>query len=212
MIVLVSERAEARRAEEEVPACAGLEPEPPARKHAQKVSTREQQRVAVDGAHAADHAVGPGSDLIGRLSVRGAIAEQLPVRALGMDLGARATLVRAVIPLDEVGLDFRHGAEAGELTCSDRSPQGAREHRRERQPMEPLSQPCGLGFAMRGERKVASSRVLMGYGPGRLAVPCQIYNWKCAAHQLRPPAKPLDCVTAFDAASSTPGFAHDLDS
>src|SRR5207244_198608 len=176
-----------RRAEEEVPACAGLEPEPPRRKHSQKVSTREQQRVAVDGAHAADHAVGSGPDLIGRLPVRGAIAEQLPVRALGMDLGARATLVRAVIPLHEVGLDLRRGAEAGELTCSDSSPKGAREHRRERQPLEPLSQACGLGFAMQGERKAASSRVLMGYGPGRFAVPCRIYDWKRVAYLLLPP-------------------------
>jgi hypothetical protein len=53
-----------------------------------EVSAREYQRVAVDGTHAADDAVSPGPDLLGGLPFQSAIAEQLPVGALGMDLDA----------------------------------------------------------------------------------------------------------------------------
>src|SRR5262245_58331823 len=65
-------------------------------------SAREQKRVAFDGSHAADDAVGSGSDLLRRLPFRSAVAKQLPVRALDVDVGAGAPLVRAVIPFQAI--------------------------------------------------------------------------------------------------------------
>src|SRR5262249_9172191 len=102
VMVLVPERADAGRAEKEILAGPGLPPEPPRREHSQEVSAREQQRVALDAAYPPDDTVGPGADLIGRLPSRNAIAEQLPVGTLGMDVGGGAALVRAVVPLHEI--------------------------------------------------------------------------------------------------------------
>src|SRR5439155_25823917 len=142
---------------------------------------REEQHVPSDCPHPAYHPVGPRSDLVRRLPSRTAVAEQLPVGALGANVGARATLVRAVVPFQEVGLDFRRRAEASQLARSDRPLQGAREHRGERQSLEPLSEPDGLGFALRGQRQVGRSRVLTRDGPGRLTVPRQVYDRKRVA-------------------------------
>src|SRR5437867_2855272 len=108
------------------------------------------------------------------------------VRTLCVDVGARATFVRAVVPFHEVGLDFRERGEAGELARSDRPPERAREHCGGPQSLEPLSEPDGLGFALRGQREVGHARVLTRDGPGRLTVPCQVHDRKRVAHEWVP--------------------------
>src|SRR5713226_3673150 len=140
-IVLVPHRAETGRTEQEVPARPRFEPEPARGEHSEKVSARKEQDVPFDRPHPAYHPVGPCSDLIRRLPSRAAVAEQLPVRTLGANVSAGAAFIRAVVPFEEIRLDFGHGAEASQLAGSNRPLQGAREHRGERQSLEPLSEP-----------------------------------------------------------------------
>src|SRR5262249_33114123 len=116
MVMLVPHRTEAGRAQEEIPARRRLEPEPARGEHSEEVSAREEKHVALDGPHPPDHAVGSRPDLIRRLASRAAVAEQLPVATLRVDLGAGTTFIGAVVPFREVGLDFRGGPEARELT------------------------------------------------------------------------------------------------
>src|SRR5262249_32460132 len=170
-VMFVPRRTEAGRAEEEVPARPRLEPEPARSEYAEEVPAREQQHVAIDGADSAYHTVGPRSDLVRRLPSRAAVAEQLPVRALGVDLRAGTTFIGAVVPFHEVGIDFRHRAEASELARSNHPLQGAGEHRGELRSLEPLSEPGGFGFTFRRQREIGQSRVLVRDGPGRLPVP-----------------------------------------
>src|SRR2546428_8070043 len=108
----VPHRTEAGRAEREVPACPRFEPKPAGSEHPENVPARKEQDVPPDLAHPTYHPVSPRSDLFGRLATRTAVAEQLPARALGVDFGAGATLVRAVVPFEEVRLDFGDGTEA----------------------------------------------------------------------------------------------------
>src|SRR5437899_1501890 len=86
--MLVPHRTETGRAEQEVPARPRVEPEPARGEHSEKVSARKEQHVPSDCPHPAYHPVGPRSDLVRRLPFRAAVAEQLPVRALGVDVGA----------------------------------------------------------------------------------------------------------------------------
>src|SRR5262250_1299360 len=180
--MLVAHRTEAGRPEDEQPARARLEPEPARREHPKKVSAREEQGVPLDRPDPQYHAVGPSADLRGRLPFRAAVAEQLPVGTLRVNLGAGPAFVRAVVPLPEVGLDLRRGTEARQLARSDRPLQRAREDRGELHALEPLSQSDGFGFSLRGERQVGHARVLMRDGPGRLPVPRKVHNRKCVAH------------------------------
>src|SRR5215510_14555729 len=112
-VVLVAEGAQARRLEIEIARGAGLQPEPARPEHAQDVAAREDQDVSVDGAHLRHHPVGAGPDLRGRLAVGAAVAEEVPVGALGVDVLARAALVAPVVPLEEIRVDLGHIAEAG---------------------------------------------------------------------------------------------------
>jgi hypothetical protein len=181
-VVLVPHRAEAGRAQQKVPARPRFEAEPARGKHSEKVPARKEQHVAVHCPHPASHPVGPRPDLVRQLPSRAAVAEQLPVRALGTDVGAGETFVRAVVPFEQVRLDLSRGGEAGQLARPDRPLQGAREHPGERQALEPLSELARLDFALRGQRQVGHARVLVRNGPGGLAVPRQVHDRKRVAH------------------------------
>src|SRR5262249_15470466 len=89
-------------------------------------------------------------------------------------------------PFHEVGIDFRHRAEASELARSNHPLQGAGEHRGELRSLEPLSEPGGFGFTFRRQREIGQSRVLVRDGPGRLPVPGQVYDRKRVAHDWFP--------------------------
>src|SRR5258706_14536652 len=89
-VVLVPERAQARRAQQEESAGARFETEPTRGEHPQEMPARKQQHVRLEAAHLAHHAIGPGTDLLWRLSARAAVAEQVPAGALGVNLGSTA--------------------------------------------------------------------------------------------------------------------------
>src|SRR5215472_10547519 len=102
VIVLVVEDAEARGSEQEAPSSSRVEAEPARGEHSQDMAARKQQQIAVGGMHALDHTVGPGAHLRRRLSLRTAVAEQEPARALGEEFGGAPALVTAVIPFGQV--------------------------------------------------------------------------------------------------------------
>src|SRR6266508_6815128 len=74
--VLVAERAQALRPEIEIAAGSGLEAKPARAHHAQNVSAREDQHIALDGPRRAHHPVGPRPHLLRRLPAGTAVAEQ----------------------------------------------------------------------------------------------------------------------------------------
>src|SRR5262249_3473314 len=114
-IMFVPKRAETGRVQQEVPARSWGEPEPARGEHPEEVPAREEQSVPVDFPRPAYHAVGPRSDQVWRLPPGAAVPEQLPIGALGVDLGARAAFVRPVIPFTKIRIDFSRRAEAGQL-------------------------------------------------------------------------------------------------
>src|SRR5207237_10742068 len=107
------------RAHQQVPPPRRAKPKPAGGEHPEKGRAREEQRVALDAPHPPYGAIGPRPDLVRRLPSRAAVAEQLPVRTLAVDVGAGATFIRAVVPFDEIRLEFRPGAETGQLTRQD---------------------------------------------------------------------------------------------
>jgi hypothetical protein len=85
-VVFIAQRAQARGAQQEVPAARRVETEPAGGEHPQEMPARKNQHVAFDRAHPAHDAVGPRAYLARRLSSGAAVTEELPVRALRMDL------------------------------------------------------------------------------------------------------------------------------
>ena len=108
LVVLIAQRAQARSAQQQVSAARRVEAEPAGGEHPQEMPARKNQHVAFNGSDSAHYAVGARADLVGQFSSRTAFAEQLPVRALRVDFSRAAILILAVVPFDQVGVDFGH--------------------------------------------------------------------------------------------------------
>lgn len=173
-MVLIAEDRKACGLQEEVPTRAGLEPEPAGRQHAQEMPAGKDQDIAHDGPHLVQDTVGPRPNLLRGLSSRTAVAEELPVRALGVDLGAGAPLVLAVVPFGEIVVDLGRRSKSGQLACADCAPKRARNNPCELAPAQPLAEPAGVLLPALGQREIRHSRVLTREAPSGLAVPGQI--------------------------------------
>src|SRR5215467_3079624 len=183
-VVLVAERAQARRLEIEIAGGAGLQPEPARAEHAEDVAAREDQHVSVDGAHLCHHSVSAGPDLRGGLAAGAAVAEEVPVRALGVDVLAGAALVAPVVPLEQIRVDLGQIAEAGPLAGVGRALKRAGEDPGELASLETTAQRVGLALTCLGQGQIGQARVLAGQGPGRLTVPSKIQDGESFAHDL----------------------------
>src|SRR5262249_46179635 len=115
------------------------------------MTTGEKQNVSRHGAHAVHHAVCAGSNLLRGFAARTAVAEQLPSRTFGADLRRTAAFVFAVVPLDEVVVDFNHRSEAGQFTCAPGALQGTRPYSGELDSTKPLTKFSGIALAALGQ-------------------------------------------------------------
>jgi len=144
---------------------------PAGSQHAEKMPVAEDERVAGDGSHSRNHAIGAGANCQCVLAARDRTVPHRPTRVASSDLGGGATLVFAVVPLDEVVDDRRDIDEPGESRRLERAPAWAREDLGERPRVERSTQTSrGLATGRR-EVDVGSRGVSSRTGPIRLAVP-----------------------------------------
>src|SRR5262245_46328942 len=102
------------------------------------MSTGKKQNVLRRRAQSTRHAVGSRGDLLRRFASRATVKEQAPIRPFSANFGRGAAFVFAVVPLDEVGIYFRHRPEAGQFTSPPGATQRAGKYLCERQPFQPL--------------------------------------------------------------------------
>src|SRR5580704_640120 len=181
-IVFIAQRAEAGGAEEKISPSRRLEIEPAGAQHPQEMPARKHEHITLDAAQASDDAVGARSDLVRRLASRTAVAEQLPVRMFRMNIDRPPAFILAIIPFDQIGVDFRHAAEAGQLARPLRTLQRAGKHLDESQPAQPLAESAGVALSTVGQWKVGPTGMLAGEAPRGLSVPRQINDRKQFAH------------------------------
>src|SRR5262249_37580207 len=112
------------------------------------------------------------------------IAKQLPVRALLVDVSGKTALILAIVPFDQVPVDFSHGAKASQLAGPGRTLQGAGKHLGESHSTQPFLQPTGIALATFGERQIGQSRVLARERPRGFSVSGQVNDGKLVAHDL----------------------------
>ena len=136
-LVFIAQGAEARCTQHEISAVgSGFDPQPPGRQDPNEMSTGEKQDVALYCAGPVYNSIGASADLPRRFSSGAAVAKQIPAWAFGADLGATASFILAIIPLDEIGVDLCDCAKSGQFTSPVRPLQWACEHLFESQPFE----------------------------------------------------------------------------
>src|SRR5258708_11270979 len=146
------------------------------------MSARKDQHIAFDRTHATHNVIGPRANVVRQFSAGAAVAKQLPVGAMCMNLHRSETFVLAVVPFDQIAIDFGCGRKAGQFAGASSALQGAREYLRERQSGQPFPKPTGIAFASLGERHIRKPRMLAREAPGGFAVPREIKDWKDFAH------------------------------
>ena len=130
----------------------------------------EHRHIAVGSRESVDHAADARTDILGRLSARGAVMEQIPRGPGGADVGGGAAFVVAIVPLAELRADFRAGEKPRQLARAHGAAQRAREDERERVAAEDARKLRCAALALRGERKIAAGGVPSIKAPFGLAV------------------------------------------
>src|SRR6185369_16025832 len=106
-VVFISQCAQTGGAQHERPrVCRRFDTNPAGGQYPNEVSAGEKQHVTLHRAHAAYYAVRPSCRLLWRLTPRATVAEKLPVRAIRANLGRGETLILAIVPLDQIMIDF----------------------------------------------------------------------------------------------------------
>ena len=170
-ITVVAEDAQRACIQEKVLAATRGQPDPARREHAQHVSVREQQNVAVEGASARDNPIDPCANLLGRFATRAAVSEDQPARRYLVDLFGGLALVLAVIPLGQVRVDHHILAETRQFARLARPLHRAAEREPREISGKDWPHPFGDPAAMVGQRNVSRPRVLATKAPCRLTVP-----------------------------------------
>src|SRR4051794_1456651 len=170
LLPLASQEAERRGVEAEQRTAGRGEPDPPGAERTQEVPVREQHRHASGRLRARQHAVGPFGHLLGGLTTERAVREDRPLRDDLADVGRRAPLVLAVVPLGEFVGHLGPVAQAGELARLPRAPSRAGEHQRHVDAGQARRQRARLLATTVRQLHVGERRVPARAAPFRLAV------------------------------------------
>src|SRR5262249_7732207 len=92
---------------------------------AQKVSAREEQKVALNRADSLQEAVGSGAHLPRGFTPGATVAKKPPVGPLRMNLNAAAAFVLTIVPFEQVRFDLGQSSKTSQFAGPGRALQGA---------------------------------------------------------------------------------------
>src|SRR5260370_39773210 len=99
-----------------------------------------------------------------------------------MDLGSGETLILAIVPFEQIAIDFGHGPKPRQLASPCRAPHWARKHLFEIESSQSFSERAGVMFAALCQQKVCEPRMLTRAARLSLSLPGQVNNRKSLAH------------------------------
>src|SRR5215216_528133 len=158
-IMFVAERAHACYVEHEKPCGSRLEAQPTRSEHTQEMSARKNQYIGVERADTRNNTIGTRANLFRRFSVRATIAKQFPIRSCGVDLCRSQTFVVAVVPFDQITIDFSYGSKARQFTSSKSALQWAGQDSREIGFSQAVPKTQRIAFTARRQRQIRQACV-----------------------------------------------------
>src|SRR5580692_2584634 len=202
-VAVIAEDAQGAGIEEEMLASAGGQSDPPCHQGAQHVSVGKQRNVAIGTPRSRNHPIHPGTHLLWRLTARASIPKDQPARRHRMDLLRRQSLILAVIPLGEVGMDDGHIAEPRQCAGLARPLHRADEYERERLFGEHRSHLFSKPPPVVGQGDVSRAGVLPAEAPRGFPMPDRkdvhprlLTVRRCPPQSNAPPRRPLPVPTS----------------
>src|SRR4029453_8761605 len=182
-LVFIAHRTQACGAKHEpLGVYCNFKPNPARRQYPNEMPAGEEYHISRNHAHAAYHAIGPRRGFSWRFPSRSAVAEQFPVGALGADLGSAAPLILAIVPFDQIRVDFSYISKASQLTSAPSPLQWAGKDFGKSQSMQPFLEPARIALATLRERQVCKSCMLARERPGGFTVPRQVNSREHLSH------------------------------
>src|SRR5262245_24209217 len=148
------------------------------------MSAGKKQYVSLHPARAFDRAVCPRPDLVRRFPSGASITKQLPLGALLVDISGEAALILAVVPFEQVPVDFSHSSKASQLAGPPRTLQRAGKHLSERHAAQPFLKSARIALATFCQRQIRKSRVLARERPRGFPMSGQVNDRKHFAHRF----------------------------
>ena len=108
-----------------------------------------------------------------------------------MDVSSAATLIIAIVPFDQIPVDFSDSSKASQLTGAPGTLQRAGKHLGKTQSAQPFLEPARIALATFCERQVSKSRVLTRESPSGFPVSGQVNDRKHLVHGSPDLARPL---------------------
>src|SRR5262249_25055039 len=127
-IVFKAKHTDAGGTTEEHPSRGRRQAVPACGNHPDDVAAGKRQYVAGDAVYPLDEAVGSSCNVFGRFAPGATIAVEFPAGLVLQDVTGKRSLQVAVVPFDEVSIDFRYRSKAGQFTCLRSTLQGTGEH------------------------------------------------------------------------------------
>src|SRR5215813_1296692 len=146
------------------------------------MSAGKKQYVPLHRTHAFHRAVCARPDLVRRFPSGASITKQLPLGALLVDISGEAALILAVVPFEQVPVDFSYSSKASQRAT--RTCELAGKHLGESHSAQPFLKPARIALATFCQRQVRKSRVLARERPRGFSVSGQVNDWKHFAHRL----------------------------
>ena len=176
-----SHRTQARCAQHEASTVGVIEPDP-ARASTRRKCPLEKSSTSPDSAHAAHRAVGPRADLSWRFPSGAAVAKQLPIRALPVDLGGAATLILAVVPFEQSRSISATAPKPASSQVRVARCNGLVNTLAKVSSTQPFREPAGIALATFCQRQVGKSRVLARERPRGFPVPGEVNDRQHFVH------------------------------
>src|SRR5580698_918881 len=137
--MLITERAQARRVQQQMLShAAWAESQPAVGQHPDEMSAGKKEHIAGDCSGTLHHAIRALTYLRRRFATGAAVSEQLPVWTFSQDLGRAQPLIFAVVPFHEIGIGFRKGCEPRQFAGTRRALQGAGKYLCELHALQPF--------------------------------------------------------------------------
>src|ERR1043166_2971861 len=105
--VLITQGAQACCAEHQGDGARYFDSNPARSQHTKEMAAGKKQDISRYRLYTLHDAISARGDLLWRFAARTTIAEQLPVRTFRADLGRASAFIFAVVPFNEVAVDFR---------------------------------------------------------------------------------------------------------
>jgi len=136
-----------------------------------KCPLENKEHIPRNGTNSLHDAVCSRCHLPRHFSPRAPITERFPVRALSQDVNRAAALILAVVPFDQVGVNFGDVSKTRQFAGPPGTLQRAGKHLGEGESPKSFSESSGDLLAVLGQRQIGTPGMLPSKAPGRFTVP-----------------------------------------